>query len=116
FGRVDVVEGNLVETVHLGAEALKIFELTAGGDRRQRPAVEGAFEGYDAEAFGMAADELVAPGGLDRAFQRLAAGIGEKDLVGEGGLSQPLAEPALPRNLVEIGDVPELAGLFGERF
>ena len=113
--RVDVVEGDLVEALDLGPEAFEIFLLAAGGDGRQRAAVEGAFEGDDAEALGMALDELVAARRLDGAFERLGAGIGEEHLVGEGGVDQPLAEPALPRNLVEIGDVPELVGLLGQR-
>jgi hypothetical protein len=52
--RVHVVERNLIEAFDLGAEALEIFRLAAGGDGRQRPAVERALEGDDAEALGMA--------------------------------------------------------------
>ena len=114
-GGVDVVERHLVEAVDLGAETFEIFLLAAGGDRRQRAAVEGAFEGDGAVALGMAVDVVIAARGLDRAFQRLGAGIGEEDLVGEGVFDQPLGEPALARDLVEIGDVPELAGLLGQR-
>ena len=57
LGGVDVVEGDLVEAVDLRAEAFEIFRLAAGGDRRQRAAVEGAFEGDGAEALGMAVDD-----------------------------------------------------------
>ena len=38
----------------LRAEALEVLLLAAGGDRRQRAAVEGALEGDDAEALGLA--------------------------------------------------------------
>ncbi|KAJ0337896.1 hypothetical protein COL154_014284, partial [Colletotrichum chrysophilum] len=97
---LEVVEGHLIETVDLRAEALEIFLLTAGGDRRQRAAVEGALECDDAIAFGMAADILIAARRLDGAFQGFRTGIGEEHLVGEGRLDQPLAETALSGNLV----------------
>ena len=58
---------------------------------------------------------MIAARGLDGAFERLGAGIGEEHLVGEGRGDQPLGEPALAGNLVEVGDVPELAGLLGQR-
>ena len=112
---IDVVERHLVEAVDLGPEAFQIFLLAAGGDRRQRAAVEGAFEGDGAIALGMAVHVMVAARRLDRAFQRLGARIGEEDLVGEGVLDEPLGKPALVGDLVEIGDVPELAGLLGQR-
>ncbi|CDX33909.1 hypothetical protein MPLA_1690011 [Mesorhizobium sp. ORS 3359] len=115
FRGIDVVKCNLVEAFDLGPEALEIFVLAAGGDRRQRAAVERAFEGDDAKTLWMALDELIAPGRLDGAFQRLGARIGEEHLVGKGGIDQPLAQPALFRDFVEIGDVPELGGLFSER-
>ena len=41
----EVGDGDLVEAFDLGAEALDIFGLAAGGERRQRAAMEGAFEG-----------------------------------------------------------------------
>ncbi|CDX50950.1 hypothetical protein MPL3365_130224 [Mesorhizobium plurifarium] len=115
FGRVDVVECDLVEALDLRAEAFEIFVLAAGGDRRERAAVEGALESDDAETLRVTLDELVAPGRLDGAFQRLGARIGEEHLVGESRLDQPLAQPALFRDFVEIGDVPEVGGLLGER-
>ena len=67
-----------------GPKPSRYFCLAAGGDGRQRAAVEGALEGDDAVALGMAVGEVVAPRRLDRAFQRLGARIGEEHLVGEG--------------------------------
>ena len=58
---------------------------------------------------------VVAPRDLDRAFERLGAGIGEEHLVGETCRDKPLGKPRLGRDLVEIGNVPELAGLLGQR-
>ena len=48
--RLAVAERHLVEALDLRAEAFEIFRLAAGGDRRERAAVEGALEGDDAEA------------------------------------------------------------------
>ena len=58
---------------------------------------------------------VIAARRLDGALDRLGAGIGEEHLVGEGRGDQPLGEAALAGNLVEVGDVPELAGLLGQR-
>ena len=44
--------GTWSKPVDLGPEAFEIFLLAAGGDGRQRAAVEGAFEGDDAVALG----------------------------------------------------------------
>jgi hypothetical protein len=63
---------------------------------------------------GWPAGVVVAPRRLDRAFQRLGAGIGEEHPVGEGRLDQPLRQPPLLGHLVEIGCVPQLAGLFAQ--
>ena len=69
LGGVDVVEGDLVEAVDLGAETFEIFRLAAGRDRRQRAAVEGAFEGDGAEALRMAVDIVIAARRLDGALR-----------------------------------------------
>jgi hypothetical protein len=45
---------DLVEALDLRAEALEILLLAAGGDGGERAAVEGALEGDDAEALGVA--------------------------------------------------------------
>ncbi len=52
--RLVIAERHLVEALDLGAEAFEIFLLAAGRDGRQRAAVEGALEGDDAEALGLA--------------------------------------------------------------
>ena len=89
--------------------------MPAGGDGRQRAAVEGALEGDDAAALGLAGDELIAARDLDRAFAGLGAGIAEEHLVGERRRDQPLGEPLLAGDAIEVGGVPELAGLLGQR-
>ena len=92
--RLDVAERHLVEALGDRAEAFEVFRVAGGGERGQRPAVEGAGEGDDAVALGMAADELVAARGLDRAFDRLGAGIAEEDLVGEASARQSVSASA----------------------
>ncbi len=52
--RGQIGDRNLVEALHLRSEAFEIFRLPAGRERRQRAAVEGALEGQDVEALGMA--------------------------------------------------------------
>ena len=58
---------------------------------------------------------MIAPRRLDRGLARLGAGIAEEHLVGERRGDQPLGQPLLPLDAIEVGGVPELAGLLGER-
>ena len=81
---VPVVEGHLVEALDLGAEALEIFGLAAGGDRGERAAVKGAFESDEPEALGLALGGVIFARHLDRAFERFGARIGEEHGIGEG--------------------------------
>ena len=111
--RFEIAERHLVEAVDRRAEAFEIFLLAGGGERRQRAAVEGALEGDDAVALGLAARRLVFARHLDRAFHRLGAGIGEEHVVGEARRAQPLGQPLALRNAIEIGDVPDLSRLLG---
>src|SRR5690606_21175319 len=102
--RFDVAEGHLVEAVRLRPETFQVLRLPAGRDGRQGAAVEGAFEGDGAEALGVSADVVMTPRGLDRAFQRLGAGIGEEYLVGEAVRHKTLGKARLAGYLVEIGN------------
>ena len=60
-------------------------------------------------------DKLVAARHLEREFARLHAGVGEEHGVGEGVFDQPLRQRFLARHAIEIGSVPELARLLGQR-
>ena len=64
---------------------------------------------------GCAVGEVIAPRQLDGALAGLRAGIAEEHLVGEGHLAQPLGEPLLAGDAVEVGGVPQLVRLLGER-
>ena len=97
--RFDVVERHLVEAVHRRPVPLKIFFRAAGGERRQRAAVEGALESDDAIAFRMALGGMISAHHLDGALDRLGAGIGEEDEVGKALLAQPRRQPLAVRDL-----------------
>ena len=58
---------------------------------------------------------MIAPRRLDCGLARLGAGIAEEHLVGERRGDQPLGQPLLPLDAIEVGGVPELAGLLGQR-
>ncbi len=112
---LEVAERNLIEAFDHRAEAFEIFLLPAGGERRQRAAVEGAFEGDDAVALRRAVRRMIFARHLDGAFHRLGAGIAEEDDVGKARVAQPRRYALGFRNLVEIGDVPQLLRLRGQR-
>ena len=115
FGRVEIAERHLIEAVDHRAEPFEIFLLSAGGERRQRAAVEGALESDDAVTFRLTVRRLVFARHLDRAFHRLGAGIAEEHHVGEAGFAQTPRDALGFRNFVKIGDVPHLLRLLGER-
>ena len=77
--------------------------------------MEGAFESDDAVAFRRAARRLIFAGAFDRALDRLGAGIAEEYDVGEACVAQPRRGALGFRNFEEVGDVPELRRLLGER-
>ena len=115
LGDLQIGERHLVETLDDRAEAFEIFFLPAGGERGQRAAVEGALEGDDPIAFRCAVRRVVFARHLDGAFHRFGAGIAEEDDVGEARVAQPLRNAFGLGHLIEIGDVPELLRLRGQR-
>ena len=64
---------------------------------------------------GLPQAELIFARHLDRAFDRLGAGILEEHRVGKARRAQPVGQPLAFRNAVQIGDVPELLRLLGQR-
>ena len=63
----------------------------------------------------IAREMVVAASGLDRAFHRLGAAIGEEHRVGEGQVDQPLGEGLALRRAVEVGDVDQRRRLLLDR-
>ena len=96
-------------------EALDHLLRSRRGDRRRRAAVERALESDDADAVRLAAVVEVLARHLDRALDRLGAGVGDEDRVGEGRRDQTLRQRLLVGDLVEVRGVPELARLRLER-
>ena len=113
--RVGVAERDVDETVHGRPEAFERLFVAAGGERRQGAPVEGALEGDDAPASGIAAAVVVAPRHLDYAFHRLGARIAEEHLVGEARGAQAFGEARLFGDFVEVGAMPQFLSLGGER-
>ena len=110
----EVRERHLIETVHNRPEAVEMLLLAAGGERRQRAAVEGPLERDDPVALGRPARRLIFAHHLDGAFHRFRAGIGEEHGVGEARGAQPVRQPLAFRNAVKIGDMQQLLGLLAD--
>ena len=106
FDRVVIGKGNLIEAVDLGSKAIEIFLLPARRQRRERPAVERAFEGEDPVAFRMAGGGVIFARHFDGAFKRFSPGIGEENGVGKTGVDQSAGKPFPVGNPVQIRSVP----------
>ncbi len=76
--------------------------------------MEGTGEGDDLVLLGMTADEMIAARRLDGALDGFRTGIAEEDLVGEGERGEFPGQRFLLGHTVEIGDVPQAAGLLGQ--
>ena len=100
--RLEVGQRNLVEAVDLGAEAVEIFGLAAGGDHGERAAMERAFEGERAVALGMAVNRMAPARHLDRRLVGFGAGIGEENEVGEGRVGEAPCEALALGILIEV--------------
>ena len=114
--RREVGQRNLVEAVDLGTEAVEIFGLAAGGDHRERTAVERALEGERAIALGTAVDRLAPARHLHRRLVGLGARIGEEREVSEGGVDQTARKAFALGILIQVRNVPKLRALARQRF
>ena len=113
---VEVGEGNMVEAVHDGSEALRVFFLPPGGDIGQGAPVKGVFGAYDPKPFGVAGAMMVSARHLYSRLHGFAAGITEECRIGEAVGRQPFGKSLLIRNRVKIGAMPQLASLFLQGF
>ena len=113
--RRPIVEGHLIETIHLGAEPVDVLLLSTGRDGGQRAAVERAFEGHDAEPLGVAVRRLVLARHLDGGLVGFGPRIGEEDELRERRLDEALGQAFAARDLVEVRRVPELSALISQR-
>ena len=110
-----VAERDVVEAFDHGAEAIEILLVSGSRERRERAAVEGAFERDDAVALRAAIDRLELARGLDRAFHRLGAGIREEHIVGEARRAEPVGKLLLLGHAEQVRHVDRLVRLRGDR-
>ena len=85
----------VVELAHLEArqqrrEAVDHLRLVGGADRRHRPPVKRVREGNQVVLVRVALGVMIFARGLDRAFHRLDARIGEEHRVCKSQVTQPL--------------------------
>ena len=86
--------------------------LAAGGrDGGHGAAVEGALEGDDAVALGLAARPMEAPHHLDAGLHGLRTRVADEHGVGEAVRDQPVGQPLQLGDVEQVRDVPELARL-----
>ena len=109
--RFEIAEGNLVEALYLGTEPFEIFGLAAGGQGRQRAAVESALERQNPETLGISIDRMALSRHLDRGLVGLRARIGEEDEIRERRVGEPPGEALAFGHLKQVGRMPELAPL-----
>ena len=112
---LDVAKRNVIKTFGHRTEAIEIFLVASGSERGQRAAMECALEGDDPVAFGVARRGMVLAGDLDAAFHRLGAGIAEEHQIGKRDRAEPVSQALCFRHAIEIGDVPDLVSLRGQR-
>ena len=112
---VEVARRCVLEARHGRAEAFEVARIAARRDGAQRAAMERAGKGDDFVALGFALGPVIVPRGLDSAFERLSARIGEEHRVRKSGIDQALAQPFLLGNGEHIGSVPHLVGGAFER-
>ena len=115
LGRLEIVELDHRETGQKRREAVAELFLVGRADRRHRPPVEGVRKSDQLVLVGIALGVMIAPRGLDRAFDRLGARIGEEHRVGEGQVDQPLRQRLALRAAVEVRDMHQPRGLILDR-
>ena len=112
---LEIAERNLVETLRDRAKAIEVLLVAAGGERRQRAAVERSLERNDAISVGMARCRVVFARHLDGALHRFGTGIAKEHQIGKRGRAQPIGQALGLGDAVEVGDVPDLLGLLVQR-
>ncbi len=113
--RAEVVELDHLEPRKQRREAVDHLGLIGRADRRHRPAVERIRETDQIVLVRIALGVMIFARGLDRAFDRLDARIGEEHRVGEGQVGEPLGERFPLRRAVQVGDVHQRRRLFLDR-
>src|ERR1700730_4133155 len=113
--RLDIAEGNRVEALDSGTEALEMIRIARRSDRREGASMKCPGESNDAELFGMSARRLILARCFDGAFDGFRSGIGEKYVVGESDLDEAPGQAFRLWDLEQIGGVPDFRALLIER-
>ena len=95
----------------LGPNPSRYFGLAAGGQGRQRAAVESTLERQNTETLGISIDRMALSRHLDRGLVGLRARIGEEDEIRERRVGEPPGEALAFGRLKQVGGMPELAPL-----
>jgi len=112
--RRKIVEGHVAEAGHQGIESLAELLLAGGGDRGQGPAVKGIEHGENLVTAAPAHRTLVAAHELDGRLVGLGAAVAEKHPGAERQLRDLPRQLRLPRNVIQVGDVQQTAGLLAD--
>ncbi|KAG5722746.1 hypothetical protein E4T56_gene15908, partial [Termitomyces sp. T112] len=113
--RFQITEIDIFEARQNRKEAFMHLFLIRRRDRPQGPPMKGLLES-DQFIFVEIADMLVIGArGLDRAFHRFSARIGEEHRVGKGQFDQPLGHAFLMRAAVQVRDMHQRRGLLLDR-
>ena len=109
-----VLIGHMADAAHGRAETFGILGLTADTDGKQRATVEAVGAGDDLVLGRTTGVMPPAARQLEGRLVGLGTGVGKKHPLGKGGLHQLVGQAQ--RRLVghDVGDVPQLAGLFGQ--
>jgi len=110
-----IVEVDIFEARQQRHEALVHLFLVGRADRGHGPPVEGVLEGDDLELVIVAFVLVIGAHGLDRAFHRLRARIGEEHRIGKGQVDEPLRQVLTLRAPIEVRDMHQRLGLLLDR-
>lgn len=112
---VEVIGRYLLEASGHGSETIHKIGPSCGGQGAKRASVETARQGNDIRRVAAGYLSGIAAGELDGRLVSLGSGVAEKGLGKMCGGNQQLGKLNLRFLIEEVADVPELAGLLGQR-
>ncbi len=113
--RFQIRERDPVEAFDRRTKPFQVLGISGSSDGRERAPVESALERDEAPALRPPARVVIAPRRLDGGLAGFGARVAEEYPVGERRRDEPLRQGFLVADAIEIGRVPELLGLLGQR-